>query len=123
MYFLDGVDITSRTVEAIKNTPGKGASLSLYSKMILHKEVCMAALHPVPGYVLVELEGTYKNVTAATKVYEAAREGILREVSGDYKEYIGSYVFWTEGRAGAPILRGGKRYVFVQTDLIEGYER
>jgi hypothetical protein len=81
------------------------------------------ALHPIPGFVLVELEGKYKNVSAKTKAYEGATNGVLRDVSGaDYSEYIGHRVFWKDLVGGNPVTRDGKDYVFVRYEYIEGYE-
>lgn len=76
-------------------------------------------LHPMPGYVLVELGSKYKHVTAATKSYEGATSGVVVEsVTGLLK---GDEVFWSELVAGNPIRQNDKSYVFVRIDRIEGY--
>lgn len=86
-------------------------------------------LEPMPGYVLVELEGKFANVTAKTKVYEAATQGILTAMGpveianfADPLSLVGKRVFWTELVAGSPITRDGRNYVFLRADRIEGYE-
>lgn len=92
------------------------------------------SLLPMPGYVLVELEGNYKHVTATSKVYESATKGIIRSLGtlGDnpLSDYLvermgskGEYrAYWSDMMAGNPIVQDGKGYVFVRIDRLEGYE-
>lgn len=87
------------------------------------------ALEPLPGYVLVELGGKYHNVTASSKVYEGATEGIIQAVGvvelkgfADPVSLIGRRTFWSELVAGSPIARDGKSYVFVRIERLEGTE-
>jgi len=78
-------------------------------------------LHPMPGFVLVELATKYKNVSASMKAYEQANSGVLVEGELD-KVKIGDTVIWTEMLAGAPIIKDDRIYCFVPVKAIEGYE-
>lgn len=83
-------------------------------------------LHPMPGYIVVELGRKFKNVTAETKAYEQANSGIFVDgeipIGSRTSVKVGSRVFWTELRAGSPISTPGGLYCFVPVDAIEGYE-
>ncbi len=86
------------------------------------------SLEPMSGYVLVELNGKYKNVSASSKVYESATEGIARAIAVEGSltrnllELVDKRVFWSDMMAGAPIVRDGKKYVFVRIERLEGFE-
>lgn len=79
-------------------------------------------IHPMPDYVLVELRGKFKNVTAPTKSYEGATTGIVKEAAEEVDFLIGKRVFWEEQITGTQVERDGKAYAFVDIDDIRGYE-
>lgn len=80
----------------------------------------MASLHPMPGYVLVELTGKYKHVSAEVKTYEAATTGVV--IDSEEPEMVGRRVYWTDLVAPTPIAHDGTNYAFIKIDRIEGYE-
>ena len=83
-------------------------------------------LHPMPGYVLVELGRKYENVSAETKVYEQANSGKVGSlgpnIESDGPLRVGNRIYWTELTAGAPITTDDGIYCFVPVRAIEGYE-
>lgn len=82
-------------------------------------------LHPLPGYVLVELPPSrYKHVAAPTKAYESKTSGVVIAIGEEYPddhELIGKQVFWQEFKEGSSIPIGDKTYAFVPMDELQGY--
>lgn len=82
-------------------------------------------LHPLPGFVLVELPASkYKHVAAPTKAYEAKSSGVVIAVGEEYdtdKALIGKRVFWQDFKEGSAIPMGDKSYAFVAVEELQGY--
>lgn len=76
----------------------------------------MARLKPAEGYCLVELRG-YQNIAVPEGKYNRHTEGIC--VDGEYK---GKRVFWEEFQASGIIEQDGKKYSFIKTEDVRGYE-
>lgn len=91
----------------------------------------MANLHPLPGYALVRLGSKYKNITAPSKSYDGATNGILVEYFAaglggidkeDYLEALGRQVFWEEQVTGTRVTVDGETYVMPRVTELRGYE-
>jgi co-chaperonin GroES (HSP10) len=83
-------------------------------------------LHPLPGFVLVELQPSkYQHIAAPSKAYEGKSNGVVVAIGEDYEldhNLVGKRVFWTEYKEGSPISYKGKSYVFVDIAELQGYE-
>jgi len=80
----------------------------------------MTTLHPTPGYVLVELEGYYGNITVPEGKYNHHTSGKCLQTTET--DWIGKRVFWEEFQASGIIEHEGKQYCFIKADDVRGYE-
>jgi len=86
--------------------------------------VNMASLIPLPGYVLVQLTGSYGIATPNEK-YNLATDGICITVpQGDptYEMAEGKRIFWEEYNASKRIEKDGKVYCFIRLEDVRGWE-